>query len=350
MLIVAVNHMKIPFPREIGLKRRVCNNQQEFKEYVRRLLGKSSCYTSLYAFTNRDKDRHWKMDYTSATIDKAWWDFDSGEKGTIESVKADVSKLIRRLSGDVSVVATGRGFHVYQFFNRSVTGYEWRNHLNRYQRLMAKDLVTLDGVGLPEKLVRIPNTYNPTRGRWSVCIDADDFAQNPDTFNIPNQPDPHSFSICPFLGVRTDAERFDFVLWSHDNPEPQRGAELHQNGNLIMAVDTSEGLGDIPIPPCIASATERENPNHYSRIALVQHLSEEMRWFADPSSLSSQQWVDIGDAILKYIISLNWRDFNIAKSKQGIRSNMKYKQSPTCKALESRGMCAAKCWRYDGTF
>ena len=117
-----------------------------------------------------------------------------------------------------------------------------------------------------------------------------------------------------------------------------------------MAVDTSKGIGDIPIPPCIVSATERENPNHYSRIALVQHLSEEMRWFADPASLSSQQWVDIGDAILKHIISLNWRDFNIGKSKQGIRSNMKYKQSPTCKALESRGMCVGKCWRYDGTF
>ena len=338
------------FPREIGLKRRVCKSQDQFMEYVRRLVGKSSVYTSLYSFTKADSNKPWRMDYTSATIDKAWWDFDSGDKGGIEQVKQDVAKLVKRLCGDISVVATGRGFHVYQFFRRSVTGYEWRNHLNRYQRLMAKDLVTLDGVGLPEKLVRIPNTYNPKRSRWSVCIDASDFSNNPDTFTIPKKPDPHSFSICPLLGARNTPEPFDFVMWVHDNPAPTKGAETHGNGNLIISIDESVGLGDIPIPPCISDATQRDNPNHYSRIALVQHLSEELRWFADPDSLSPEQWGVIERTILSYIETLNWRDFSAAKSRQGIRSNMKYKQSPTCRAMQSRGMCAAKCWRYDGTF
>lgn len=339
----------IPFPREIGLKRRVCSSQQEFMEYVRRIVGKASCYTSLYAFTGRDSERNWRVDYTTAIIDKAWWDFDSGERGDINAVKRDVCQLLTRLDGEVSVVATGRGFHVYQFFHRSVTGHSWRNNLNRYQRAMAKDLPTLDGVGLPEKLVRIPNTYNPTRGRWAIPIDAEAFADNPDTFTIPSTPNDGSFSICPFLGHRTDAERFDLVRWVHDNPEPINATETHRNGKLIMAVDDSTGLGDIPIPPCIASATERENPNHYSRIALVQHLSEEMRWFADPESLSKSEWDTIENRILDHIISLNWRDFNPRKSRQGIRSNMKYKQSPTCRALHSRGMCPNKCWRHDGT-
>ena len=348
MLIVVLKQTMM-FPREIGLKRRPCSTQAEFKEYVRRLLGKSSCYTSLFSFTSRLHDKPWKFDYTSAVIDKAWWDFDSGDKGDIDAVKQDVAKLITRLSGDVSVVATGRGFHVYQFFNRSVTGHGWRNNLNRYQRAMAKDLPTLDGVGLPEKLVRIPNTFNPTRGRWAVPINADDFAADPHNFPIPTLPSDGSFSICPFLGVRNPTERFDLVRWVNDNPAPTFDAETHRNGKLIMAIDNSKGVGDIPIPPCIASATERENPNHYSRIALVQHLSEEMRWFADPSTLSPEQWTDIENSIMDYIITLNWRDFNRSKSMLGIRSNMKYKQSPTCKALDSRGMCAGKCWRYDGT-
>ena len=345
---MAANQMMM-FPREIGLKRRPCNTQSAFKEYVRRLLGKSSCYTSLFSFTSKRADKPWKFDYTSAIIDKAWWDFDSGERGDIDAVKQDVAKLLSRLHGDVSVVATGRGFHVYQFFDRSVTGHGWRNNLNRYQRAMAKDLTTLDGVGLPEKLVRIPNTYNPTRGRWAVPIDADAFMADPSNFTIPHTPNDASFSICPFLGVRTHAERFDLVRWVHDNPAPTFGAETHHNGKLIMALDNSKGIGDIPIPPCISSATERENPNHYSRIALVQHLSEEMRWFADPSSLSPAEWEVIETKIMDYIITLNWRDFNRSKSMLGIRSNMKYKQSPTCKALDARGMCGGKCWRYDGT-
>jgi hypothetical protein len=261
-----------------------------------------------------------------------------------------VVELINRLSGDVSVVATGRGFHVYQFFRRPVVGYEWRNHLNRYQRSKASGLITLDGVGLPEKLVRIPNTFNPKRGRWSVCIDADEFSSNPDTFVIPKKPNALSFSLCPFLTAIDRAERFDLVRWVHDNPEPTKAAETHRNGNLILAIDKSVGMGDIPIPPCISDATQRENPNHYSRIALVQHLSEEMRWFSDPSSLSDTDWKTIEDSIFAYIKGLNWRDFNPSKTILGIRSNMKYKQSPTCRALKSRGMCSGVCWRYDGTF
>jgi hypothetical protein len=136
----------------------------------------------------------------------------------------------------------------------------------------------------------------------------------------------------------------------HDNPEPTKAAETHRNGNLILAIDKSVGMGDIPIPPCISDATQRENPNHYSRIALVQHLSEEMRWFSDPSSLSDTDWKTIEDSIFAYIKGLNWRDFNPSKTILGIRSNMKYKQSPTCRALKSRGMCSGVCWRYDGTF
>jgi len=348
VLTVEANRI-MSFPREIGLKRKHCSSTNEFKSYVRRLLGKSSVYVSLYHFRSKREDKDWKFDYKTAMIDKAWWDFDSGEQNGIELVKQDVAKLLQRLSGEVSVVATGRGFHVFQFFDRPVTGHEWRGHLNRYQRLVAKDLPTLDGVGLPEKLVRVPNTYNVKRGRWSVCIDPEEFMANPDSFTIPKKPDDRSFSICPFLGARTGAESFDFVRWVHDNPTPTKGAESHQNTKLVMAVDASTNAGEIPLPPCIADNINNENPNHFSRMALVQHLSEEMRWFAHPDNVSNEQWETIGDAIFDYIKGLNWRDFNPYKTKHGIRTNMKYKQSPTCRAFEARNMCETKCWRYDGT-
>ena len=330
------------FPREMGLKRRRCNSESQFKEYVRRIIGKASCYTSLYSFDRMEQDRPWRFDYTTANIDKAWWDFDSGEH-SIESVKHDVAKLINRLVGDISLIATGRGFHVYQFFNKSVTGYEWRNHLNRYERDMAQGLTTLDCVGLPEKLVRIPNTFNPKRGRWAIPIDAREFAESPDTFVIPTKPQPHHFQQCPILHPRNTPESFDFIRWVYDNPPPQKGVNLGVFDGHIS------DISDIPIPPCISDATHRESPAHFARLALVQHLSEEFRMFASPDTVSNEQWDEIEDRIFNYIKGLGWRQFVPTKTRHGIRTNMKYKQSPTCKALASHNMCMGKCWRYDGT-
>ena len=171
---------------------------------------------------------------------------------------------------------------------------------------MAEGLKTLDGVGLPEKLVRIPNTYNPKRGRWSVCINASIFSDNPDSFTIPKKPTDESFSLCPFLTAIDRTESFNFIKWVHDNPQPSKATETHRNGRFIHSIDKSIGMGDIPIPPCISNATERENPNHFSRMALVQHLSEELRFFADPDEFSDNEWTTIENAIFEHIKGVNW--------------------------------------------
>ena len=337
---------KLLFPREMGLKRKECSSRQMLIDYIRRLNGKSSLYMSLFSFREKRVDKPWKFNYKTAVLNTAWWDFDSGEKGDIDAVKTDVSELINRLGGAscVSLVATGRGFHVYQPFTRSVIGHEWRSHLVRYERKMAKGLATLDGVGLPEKLVRIPNTYNPSRGRWSVPIDPEHFMADPHGFIIPKKPTVDSKSLCPFLGVRTVSETHDLVRWAHDNPEPKTAVVGVQNASV-----SNDAIGDIPVPPCISKGVKRDNPTHFARIALVQYLSEELRWFAHPDTLTDEQWESIESQIYDHILSLGWRDFNERITRIGIRSNMKYKQSPTCKSLSANGMCPERCFRYDGT-
>ena len=112
----------LDFPREIGLKRTTCLNQDDWKNYIKRLGTKASCYTSLYSFK---KTKEGKIDYDTVVIDRAWWDFDSNEKYSIEQVKLDVSLLLRRLKGDIRLVATGRGFHVHQLFDKPVIGKNW---------------------------------------------------------------------------------------------------------------------------------------------------------------------------------------------------------------------------------
>ena len=303
---------------------------------------KTSCYTSLYSFSKLNGEG--RADYRYAIIDRAWWDFDAGERGGIEQVKLDVAKLINRLEGDVRVVATGRGFHVHQLFNTPVIGQEYRLPLEHYQRRMAKGLVTLDGVGFPEKMTRIPSTYNPKRGRWAVVINGRDFSNNPTDFTIPKMPSAVLPELHPY-GEETE-HGFDFSKWC-STYSPAR--EDYSPAESVTLDKSTLTAGCVPIMPCLARPINEESPNHHVRVALVQHMADSLRDFAEPSAISREQTLQIEDEIFDYIKSLNWKNWNAAVSRKGIKSSMRYKQVPSCAWFAARGMCAAKCWRYDGT-
>ena len=330
------------FPREIGLKRTGCDNVKQYKDYIAKLNGKSNCYTSLYAFRDKRADMVWKFDVDSAIIDRAWWDFDEGERGDIESVKSDVCELLHRLgdTGSIRLVATGRGFHVHQLFKRPVIGREWANHLGRYQRQMANGLKTLDGVGFPAKLTRIPDTYNVTRNRWAVNIPVEAFKSDCLGFPIPTTPQVKQAEIDPFTGD-FEGVSFDFVTWVANNPQ--------QEVEMVAFQGEIGSAGEVPIPPCLERAVQHDNPKHDVRVALVQTMAEEVRWFADPTTLSHTELKTMEDTIFEYVKSLGWRDFNEHRSRLGIRTNLGYSRSPSCRWYNVRGMCKGKCWRYDGT-
>jgi len=285
-----------------------------------------------------------KPDYRYAIIDRAWWDFDAGERGGIELVKRDVAELIRRLDGDIRVVATGRGFHVHQLFNDTVCGPEFRLTLEHYQRRKAKGLITLDGVGFPEKMTRIPNTYNPKRGRWCVVIDGRKFAQDPDNFIIPKSPSPTARTLHPF-GESTSSG-FNFKKWADAYAPEQEDYTLVKGVSLDSDALTA---GSVPLMPCLARGVHQNKPNHHVRVALVQHMADTLRDFADPDALTKEQRVAIEDEIFDYIKGLNWSNWNATNSRKGIKSTMKYRRVPSCAWFVARNMCMGKCWRYDGT-
>ncbi len=331
----------LTFPRELGLKRAIVSGKNQYSLYLQKMRDKTSCYTSLYSF---ERIHEGKPDYTSAIIDRAWWDFDAGERGGIELVKQDVAELISRLEGDVRIVATGRGFHVHQLFNQSVVGHQFRLPLEHYQRRKAKGLATLDGVGFPEKMTRIPNTYNPKRGRWSVVVDINDFVSDPQNFKIPKIPQKmcrskHPYGVCNGKG-------FDFVSWA-DKYAPE--AEDYSFAESVVLDEKTLSAGSVPLMPCLARGVHQEAPNHHVRVALVQHMADTLRDFADPRSLSQEQKNKIEDEIFDYIKGLHWKNWNPTVSRKGIRTNLNYKRVPSCAWFVARGMCANKCWRYDGT-
>jgi len=332
----------LSFPREIGLKRAIVTKQHQYTHYLNKMRSKTSCYTSLYSFDKMNEDG--KPDYRYAIIDRAWWDFDAGERGGIELVKRDVSELIKRLEGDIRVVATGRGFHVHQLFNKPVCGPEYRLTLEHYQRRKARGLATLDGVGFPEKMTRIPNTYNPKRGRWCVVIDGREFADDPDNFVIPKSPSRMPRILHPFGEITNSG--FDFINWSN-NYAPQQ--EDYNFAESVCLDSEALTAGSVPLMPCLARGVNQNKPNHHVRVALVQHMADTLRDFADPDALSKQQRQEIEDEIFDYIKGLGWSNWSASNSRKGIRSTMKYRRVPSCAWFVARGMCASKCWRYDGT-
>ena len=140
---------------------------------------------------------------------------------------------------------------------------------------MSDGLQTLDGFAFPAKLTRIPNTYNCTRKRWAVVIPPESLMD--ESFVIPKQPVKEWMEFCPFFG-KENQSTFDFVMWANDNPEEK--VQMHDFTGEVGSA------GDVPLMPCLEKAINAPSPTHEVRVALVQHMSQELRWFADPSSLN----------------------------------------------------------------
>ena len=83
----------LSFPREIGLKRQLCSSEKQFTNYVEDLGSRTACYTSLYHYEDLLPNQR-RVDYNTAVMDRAWWDFDAGVRGNIDAVKDDVFTLI----------------------------------------------------------------------------------------------------------------------------------------------------------------------------------------------------------------------------------------------------------------
>ena len=134
---------------------------------------------------------------------------------------------------------------------------------------MAHDLTTLDCIGTTDRLCRIPNTLNPKRKRYAVAIDARKFAADPHGYVIPNVPRLHDFHHDPFYEHEST---FSLIKWVHDNPPEQKNIEYDTMVGDVVSSDT------IPIMPCLDSIYT-SNPTHHVRVALAQHLLENLKNF-----------------------------------------------------------------------
>jgi hypothetical protein len=206
---------------------------------------------------------------------------------------------------------------------------------------MAEGLKTLDGVGNPLKLTRIPDTYNPKRNKWCVNICAKSFLTD-SNFCIPNVPVPEFRHLDPYRGNRPNST-FDIVTWISKNPFQEIDMVKREFVGDIASV------GQIPIPPCLDKAIRHENPKHHIRVALAQYMSEEFRMFACPSSLTREQKSEMVEKMVEFMRSLGWRDFNAAITKHHLESIIEYKRSPSASWYRNHGVCdGSNCWAHGG--
>ena len=324
----------LSFPRQVGLKRSFCHNRKDFVDYIKRLNGKTSIYTSLYSFDEAG-------DYDTVIMDRAWWDFDMNEDFTMDDVKHDVAALIQRLEGDVRLVATGRGFHVHQCFQRPVRGRDWAIHLDRYERKMAEGLSSLDGVGYPEKVTRVSGTYNPKRKKWAVTIPAQDFAKDPFNYHIPERPLPDYINIDPFQGTIAEIECFDLVKWVSNNPMKK----IKKRVGLEMRTSVGATNGPCALPNCLDRAIRISNPPHHVRVALVQEMRRQLAFYAPPSALSEQENADITEKICMFIESLGWLDYKAPITRKYVHGAVrKYEHAPSPHWYKKHNLCNSECW------
>ena len=323
------------FPREIGLKRARCYDADRFRQYVASLNGKADIYTSLYAYSDFD-DRQ-----RSAILDRAWWDFDTNDRYGYEQVKRDTSILIQRLEGDVRLVATGRGFDVHQIFDEPVEGVHWARTLDRYQRQMADGLPSLDGVGYPLKLTRVPLTYNAKRKRWAVMVPSRVWAENPITYPIPTRRDDSMRPMHPYWGD-APSNPFSLKKWASENP-------VDISGFTPSRVTEITDVDGVPMLPCLSKSIAVSNPGHEVRVALAQHLFESLRNFAPPASLTEEQKKEMVDVAVEFMKSLKWTDWNERITRKHLNTLTSYEKAPACAWFHQRGLCEGPCWRDDGS-
>ena len=160
-------------------------------------------------------------------------------------------------------------------------------------------------------------------------------------FKLPNKPDPKFSHLDPFIG-NTPNSSFDILTWIAENPMAEPITITEFSGDITA-------IGQVPIPPCLENAIRHENPRHHVRVALAQHLAEELRWFASPSAITPQQRKEIVDKIVAFMASLGWRDYNEGVTRFHVESLMNYESSPSASWYRNNGLCdGVNCWAHGG--
>jgi hypothetical protein len=300
------------FPREVGIKREIVHNINEFNKYIQLNNGIKNVYTSLYDI--------------NLYIDKVFFDIDNQD---LSKAKEDTITLIKRLNEyelPYIVLFSGKkGFHVYiptnpwQAPNLETARYV----LKTIQNSLSNGIKSVDKhvIGDVRRLVRVPNTLNKnnycvplpdTFIYWDV-VKIIDYAKSPHDINYDVKP----------VDVRQLADfDFDYIQHNIDIDLPKRW-ELPSSFKLVIPL----------IRPCLAQKLiEDRDPPHMVRLALVTEL----------------MWLGFNQEQVYHVIrELNWKDFNPKITRYHIKHIFEHRYlPPSCSKLKEYTRCKNCNWFY----
>tara|TARA_R100001510_G_C7654050_1_gene212635 strand:+ start:1635 stop:3215 length:1581 start_codon:yes stop_codon:yes gene_type:complete len=352
-----VNPLHFDFPKEVGLFRKVVNDNKEFEKYWRGLQNSQCAYMSVYGF-RAVKPNGRRAEYNTAIIKHFVLDFDKKyRKGSnmIEVEGDEVVEQVKRLhyallGADINhgVWFSGNGFHIWislekthlpssgtQVSHIKAAGKKVINEWKKDMELYCMDpTVPFDTA----RMIRVPNSYNAKQHvlRWSIPLKTEDLLKSWD-------------EICEMAESPKNTAYFYGTKGVHLPVKEVRKKQFKVTGEPVN-FDTVK-MGSIKILPCLMEAACQvgSNPPHISRASLAIYLASRLRNFLPVQRTTYQMREAHILTLHDFIKSLQWADYDPGTTEYQLRSIVEGGYMERCESLIGKGLCIGRCQLWDGT-
>ena len=349
---------KLSYPKEVGLFRKVVNNQKEFEKYWSTLRNSQCAYMSVYSFRAL-KPKGTRAEYNTAVVRNFVLDFDKKYRKGSEMIEVDGNEVVEQvqrlhhflLDADINhgIWFSGNGFHIWVALDRTHLPANGRDvsHIKAAGRQLInawKDELKLYCMdpAVPfdmARMIRIPNSYNAKEHvlRWSI----------PMTTKLL---DLSWEEICEMAKTPNNTSYYYGSVGASLPLEEVKKRNFKVSNNEPVNFDTVK-MGKIKILPCLVEAACQvgSNPPHVSRASLVMYLSARLRNFLPIERTTSQMRSKHVLTISSFIEDLQWADYDENKTAYHTQSIVEGGYQESCASLIGKGLCVGKCQLWDGT-
>ena len=362
---LGMSHLFADFPREVNMRtRKVVRNMVELQRYIDSMNGRDNLTTTVYGFRHL-KTKGNRCEYSTAIVPHFVIDLDKGRAEEVlpegtedewgERCTRDTLTLTEHLKKEDIRHATwysGGGFHIWVMLSEIHTLppdelanllFSGRVIINKWIKNM--DLVTIDPVVSfrPDRHIRIPNSYNFKRKKWSIPVSTKDLQDG--WASISDKAETQSGGMKAY-----GKNGLEIEIVSHD-PNMTGLTGLFQKFDAAEIGVSARNLNGVPILPCLDAAccTKGSNPPHKPRSYLMMYLMDYKRDFARPPHESKVSNAEVVQWTHEVIAGLEWADYNPKITQQMlVHGASKHYLTPSCARIYSEGLCLGKCPMFDG--
>ena len=317
------------FPREVGFPQRagVVYNLKEFIEKINRNNGKTTCFTSLYAFDKINSNG--KPDYDSARISHIFFDLDNSN--CFENVKKLHQYLIEQKLMH-TMFFSGAGFHVH-------VAAKYPNFLQNKKAAIFNAVIDIcDNLGLKiginehsdidahaigntAQLVRVPQTWNIKRKRFCIPIVEPDFMGPFEIILDLSKKQRYKNTSWVYGSEYLDLQQYD-----KEKTERVELPEFKLEEKTGIEVDVDKFL------PCIKSLLDRKVLKHRQRFLILLYCKEIGLPMSDSISLLQKY---LSPRTFYHSVKEEHQPLFIYK-----RADLMF---PSCNKLKEEGYCIKGC-------